>query len=547
MKQYSLGIDFGSLSGRAVLLDLKTGEETATAVCEYAHAVMSETLPDGTKLGDNWALQHPQDYLDVLRFAVPDVMHKASVSPDQIVGVGVDFTASTVLPVKNDGTPLCLLKEFEHEPHAYVKMWKHHAAQSYADRINEIAVDYDSSMLSLFGDRVSSEWLIPKVMETLDQAPAVYEAMDHFVEAADWIVWKLCGNLVRNACLSGYKSLWNKKRGYPSEEFFSLLDPRLRHFIDEKLSGPVLPSGVCAGTITEDAAVMTGLAVGTPISVAGADAHSAIPGCGIVEAGHLLIVVGTSACHMLMDTEEKAVPGICGVVEDGMLPGFVGYEAGQSCMGDHFEWFQKACMPSSVVEEAEAIGVSPLALMSEKAKKLKPGESGLLALDFWNGNRSVLDNGDLSGMLLGMTLDTKPEEIYRALVEATGFGTRVIVEQFREYGVPLNKITLCGGIPHKNPFLVQVYADILGMPLFIAPTLQAGARGSAIYGAVAAGVISPEEGVRKLGSAGADVVVHPKRENTVAYDALYKEYRRLYEYFGMGENPVMMTLKKLKK
>ena len=547
MKQYALGVDFGSLSGRAVLLDLETGEETATAVCEYAHAVMSEQLPDGTPLPDNWALQHPSDYLDVLKTVIPEVIVQAHIVPEQIVGVGVDFTASTVLPVTADGMPLCFLKEFEHEPHAYVKMWKHHAAQPYADRLNEIAEQYDPSMLSLFGNRVSSEWLIPKVMETLDQAPSVYNAMAHFVEAADWIVWKLCGKLVRTACLSGYKSLWNKRRGYPDEDFFARLDPRLKCFVSEKLSGPVLPSGTCAGTVTEEAAKLTGLAVGTPVSVAGADAHSAVPGCGIAESGHMLIVVGTSACHMLMDTEERAVPGICGAVEDGMLAGYIGYEAGQSCLGDHFDWFQKHCMPSFVLKEAETVGVSPLTLLSEKAAKLRPGESGLLALDFWNGNRSVLDNGDLSGLLLGMTLETKPEDIYRALIEATGFGTRVIVERFREYGVPLNTISLCGGIPHKNPLLVQIYADILGIPLSVVPTLQAGARGSAIYGAVASGITSLVDAVKTLGSSGSDMVVYPRENYREVYETLYHEYRRLYDYFGAGENSVMMTLKKLKK
>ncbi len=546
MTRYSIGIDFGSLSGRAVLLNLSTGEETATAVCEYKHAVMSERLPDGTALGDNWALQHPQDYLDVLSTVVPEVVKKAGISAEQVVGVGVDFTASTVLPVTDDGTPLCFLPEFEHEPHAYVKMWKHHAAQPYADKLNDIADAYDPTMLSLFGDRVSSEWLIPKVMETLDNAPAVYETMTHLVEAADWIVWKLSGVLVRNTCLSGYKALWNKRSGYPSEEFFARLDPRLTHFIEEKLSGPVLPAGTCAGYITEEAAAITGLVAGTPVSVAGADAHSAVPGCGIAEEGHMLVVVGTSACHLLMNKKEQTVPGICGVVEDGMLPGFVGYEAGQSCLGDHFEWFQKACMPTAVSEEAAARGLSPLALMSEKAEKLKPGESGLLALDFWNGNRSILDNGDLSGLLLGMTLDTKPEEIYRALVEATGFGTRVIVERFRESGIPLEKISLCGGIPHKNPFLVQAYADILGLPLSVVPTLQAGARGSAIFGAVAAGVMSLEVAVRTLGSVGSDATVYPNMENHAVYSKLYAEYRRLYDYFGACENPVMLNLKKLK-
>ena len=547
MKQYSIGLDFGSLSGRAVLLDLETAEEVATSVTEYAHAVMSESLPSGKKLAPNWALQLRLDYIDVLRTTIPDVLTKAGISAEQVVGIGVDFTASTVLPVTEDGTPLCLLPAFEEEPNAYVKLWKHHAAQPYADRLNAVADVFDPSMLAFFGGRVSSEWLIPKAMETLDLAPVVYETMAHFVEAADWIVWKLCGNLVRNACLAGYKSLWNKRRGFPPEAFFERLDPRMKTFIRDKLSGPVLPAGALAGRLTDEAAALTGLRAGTPVSVAGADAHSAVPGCGVAVTGHMLIVMGTSACHMLMGDTEIAVPGICGVVEDGMLPGYISFEAGQSCFGDHFEWFAKNCLPHSVIEEAAQKGISPLALLSEKAAELRPGESGLLALDFWNGNRSVLDNGDLSGLLLGMPLDTKPGEIYRALVESLAFGTRVIVDRFRESGVEIHTISACGGIPHKNPFLMQVFADVLGTPLQVVPTLQAGARGSAIFGAAAAGTITLEDGVRHLGTVGTDAALVPNEAHKPIYDTLYEEYRKLYFYFGTPENDVMLKLKQLRK
>ena len=547
MKQYSIGLDFGSLSGRAVLLDLETAEEVATSVTEYAHSVMSESLPNGKPLAPNWALQHPLDYIDVLRTTIPDLLAKAGVSAEQIVGIGVDFTASTVLPVTEDGTPLCLFPAFADEPNAYVKLWKHHAAQPYADRLNTVADAFDPSMLALFGGRVSSEWLIPKAMETLDLAPSVYETMAYFVEAADWIVWKLCGNLVRNACLAGYKSLWNKRKGFPPEAFFEQLDPRMKTFIHDKLSGPVLPSGMLAGYLTAESAELTGLLPGTPVSVAGADAHSAVPGCGVSETGHMLIVMGTSACHMLMGNTEIAVPGICGVVEDGMLPGFISFEAGQSCFGDHFEWFEKNCLPLSVIEEAKENDVAPLTLLSEKAQLLHPGESGLLALDFWNGNRSVLDNGDLSGLLIGMTLDTKPEEIYRALVESLAFGTRVIIDRFRESGVEIHTISACGGIPHKNPFLMQVFADVLGLPIQVVPTLQAGARGSAIFGAAAAGVVSLEEAVQRLGSVGSDTMFVPNEDYKSTYDALYEEYRKLYFYFGTPENDVMLKLKQLRK
>ena len=332
MSKYTIGVDYGSLSGRAVLVDVATGEELASSVYEYPHAVMETQLPDGTKLGHDWALQHPQDYLDVLSHTIPAVLKEAGVSNEDVIGVGTDFTACTILPVKADGTPLCFLPEYKNRPHAYVKMWKHHAAQDKANMLNEIAEKRGETWLKNYGGKISSEWAIPKIWQILDEDEEIYNAMDRFIEAADWIIWQLCGKETRNSCTAGYKAMFNKRLGYPSDDFFKALDPRLEHVIDEKFSRDITPLGGCAGYVTEKAAALTGLKVGTAVAIGNVDAHVCVPAVGIDGPGKMLAIMGTSTCHMMMGTTETQVPGICGVVEDGILPGFFGYEAGQSCV-----------------------------------------------------------------------------------------------------------------------------------------------------------------------------------------------------------------------
>ena len=550
MSKYTIGVDYGSLSGRAVLVDVATGEELASSVYEYPHAVMETQLPDGTKLGHDWALQHPQDYLDVLSHTIPAVLKEAGVSNEDVIGVGTDFTACTILPVKADGTPLCFLPEYKNRPHAYVKMWKHHAAQDKANMLNEIAEKRGESWLKNYGGKISSEWAIPKIWQILDEDEEIYNAMDRFIEAADWIIWQLCGKETRNSCTAGYKAMFNKKMGYPSDDFFKALDPRLEHVIDEKFSRDITPLGGCAGYVTEKAAALTGLKVGTAVAIGNVDAHVCVPAVGIDGPGKMLAIMGTSTCHMMMGTTESQVPGICGVVEDGILPGFFGYEAGQSCVGDHFAWFIDNCLPASYYEEAEKQGMNIHKFLRAKAESKKPGESGLLALDWWNGNRSVLVDVDLTGMMLGMTLQTKPEEIYRALIEATAYGTRMIVENYRENGIPVEEFYASGGISQKDPMTMQIYADVLNMPIKIAGSLQGPALGSAIFASVAAGKEKGGydnifEAARALGKV-KDTVYTPIPENVELYNKIFAEYRTLHDYFGRGENDVMKRLKTLK-
>ena len=548
--KYTIGIDFGSLSGRTVLVDAKTGEEIASAVCDYPHGVMDRELWDGTPLGPDWALQHPQDYLDVLARTVPAVLRESGVSAWDVIGVGTDFTACTVLPVRTDGTPLCFLPEFAHNPHAYVKMWKHHAAQDKATRLNEIARARGEKWLANYGGKISSEWAIPKLWQVLDEAPEVYAAADRWIEAADWIVWQLCGQETRNSCTAGYKEMWNKRAGFPSDDFFRALDPRMEHVVDEKLSRTITPLGERAGGITPEAAKLTGLMPGTAVSVGNVDAHVCIPAVGIDGPHKMLAIMGTSTCHIMMGTEEKQVPGMCGVVEDGVLPGYFGYEAGQSCVGDHFAWFIQNCLPAAYAAQAQREGKDIHLFLREKAQALRPGQSGLLALDWWNGNRSVLVDVDLTGMMLGMTLQTKPEEIYRALIEATAYGTRMIVENYREHGVPVEEFYASGGISQKDPMTMQIYADVLRMPIRIAGSRQGPALGSAIFaskaaGAAAGGYDDVFEAARRMGRV-KDTVYRPIPENAAVYDRLFAEYRTLHDYFGRGANDVMKRLKALR-
>ncbi len=551
MKKYTIGIDYGTLSGRAVLVDVENGEEICYSVLEYKHAVMDQYLPDSTeRLASETALQHPQDYLDVLKTTIPEVLKTGNVTKEQIIGIGVDFTSCTVLPIDKEGTPLCFKEEFKNRPHAYVKLWKHHAAQPQADRFNEVAGSRGEKFMARYGGRMSSEWVVPKAMQILQEDEEIYQAMDSFIEAGDWVVMMLVGEQKRSLCQAGYKAVWSKKDGYPSKEFFAALDPKLENFVEEKLRDDIYATTDCAGYLTKYAAELTGLAEGTPVAVANVDAHVALPAVRITEPGKMLMIMGTSTCHIMMSKEEHFIPGVGGVVEDGVVPGYYAYEAGQACVGDHFDWLVKRCVPHSYEKEAAEKGISVHQLLEEKVKDQLPGESGLLALDWWNGNRSILTDADLTGMLLGATLQTKPEEIYRALIEATAYGTRIIIEAFEEGGVPIDELYAAGGIAQKNEMMMQIYCDVTNKEIRISESKQAPALGAALFGAVAAGadrggydtIEAASEHMSRL----QDKVYIPNPENVQRYDKLFREYKILHDYFGKGENDVMKRLKSMK-
>ncbi len=551
MAKYVIGVDFGTESGRALLVRVDNGQEIASAVYPYANGVIDESLPGSAKrLEPDWALQDPEDYLRTFQNAIPQVLKQSGVEAGDVIGLGIDFTACPMLPVKRDGTPLCTLPEWREHPHAWVKLWKHHAAQPEADQINRTAREMGEAWLEKYGGKISSEWFFSKVLQILNEAPEVYDAADRMIEAADWVVWQLTGVETRNSCTAGYKAIWSKREGFPSTAYFKALHPKLEKVVDEKMSRDIRAVGQKAGELTTQAAAWTGLKPGTAVAIANVDAHVAVPAASVIEAGRMVMIMGTSICHMLLGTEEHLVPGICGYVEDGIIPGFFGYEAGQSCVGDHFAWFIENCVPASYQKEADQRGINIHELLEEKAAQLKCGESGLLALDWWNGNRSVLVDVDLTGMLLGMSLATRPEEIYRALIEATAYGTRVIVEAFQKNGVPVHELVACGGLPEKNRLLMQIYADVMGMPFKVSASNQTSALGSAMFGAVAAGkaaggydsIFEAAQSMAKL----KEECFQPNPANKAIYDRLFAEYQKLHDYFGRSENDVMKRLKNLK-
>jgi L-ribulokinase len=543
MPKYAIGVDFGTESGRAVLVDVANGRELATSVYTYRNGVIDERLPapdDDVVLGPDWALQDPMDYVRTFQETVPNVLASAGVDPDDVVGVGIDFTACTMLPTSADGTPLCEVPELRREPHAWVKLWKHHAAQPEADRINALARGLGESWLPRYGGKISSEWFFAKSLQILDEAPHIYRAADRLIEAADWVVWQLTGVESRNSCTAGYKAIWSKQEGFPGEGYFGGLDPRLATIVDDKMRRDVSPIGSQAGMLTEEAAGWTGLRPGTPVAVANVDAHVSVPASTVTGPGTMVAVMGTSTCHLVIGTRPAVVEGMCGVVEDGILPGLFGFEAGQSGVGDIFAWFVETSVPPAYHAAAAADGIDVHAVLEREAARLRPGESGLVALDWWNGNRSILVDTELSGLLVGATLATRAPEIYRSLIEATAFGTRMIIDAFNGAGVAVNEFVACGGLPERNRLLMQIYADVIGLEIRVAASSQTPALGSAMFGAVAAGAANG--GYDSIIDAAArmarlrDDTYRPNPAHRAVYDELFDEYRRLHDRFGRDDD-----------
>jgi len=542
MERYSIGLDFGTESVRGILVDLNTGAEAATATFEYPHGVISDRLPveQEVPLGRDWFLQDPSDYLAGLDAVIPALLDEAAVEGAQTVGLGLDFTSCTLMPCDAAGRPLCRRPEFRADPQGWVKLWKHHGAAAEAEQILQAARRRGEKFLDYYAGTMSSEWLMPKVLETIHRSPDVHEAAFTYVEGADWVVWQLTGALARNACCAGYKAQYVDELGWPSADFLAELDPRMERLFEDKMPGTVVAPGTRVGGLTPEWAERLGLAAGTPVAAPFIDAHAAVPGCGVTTPGQMVLVLGTSFCHMLLAQEARLFEGVAGMVKDGIVPGYYGYESGQTAGGDIYAWFVENCVPARCVEEAERAGMSVHDLLSRKASGLRPGESGLVALDWWNGNRSVLMDAELSGLIVGLTLDTRPEEIYRACIEATMFGTRRIVDAYREAGIGIDRFVACGGLPYRNEFAMQVLADVLNRPVDVAASQETAALGSALLGATAAG--DEAGGYHSLQEAAEELVrppsraFHPEPEAAAAYDHLYAEYLALHDYFGREEH-----------
>ena len=537
-----VGIDYGTLSGRAVVVRVSDGAELGTGVHAYSHAVLESNLPGSDKpLPPDWALQTPADYVDVLKKAVPEALRNAGVEPSDIIGVGTDFTACTFLPVTADGTPLSELPGFVDRPHAYTKLWKHHAAQGQADRINELARQRGEWWLPRYGGLISSEWEFAKALQVLEEDPEIYAAADHFVEAADWIVWQLTGAYVRNACSAGYKGIL-QDGAYPGPEFLAALNPDFADFVGDKLEARIGRLGAVAGTLTEQASGWTGLPAGIAVAVGNIDAHVTAAAGNATAPGQMVAIMGTSTCHVMNNATPAEVPGMCGVVDGGITDGLYGFEAGQSGVGDIFGWFVNSGVPQSYSDRAAAAGQNVHELLTDLAAAQRIGQHGLIALDWHSGNRSVLVDHELSGLVLGQTLSTRPEDIYRALIEATAFGARTIIGAFVGSGVPVHELVISGGLT-KNRLLMQIYADVTNLPLSVITSDQGPALGSAIHAAVAAGSYPDVPAAAAVMGKVERSVYVPIPANVEQYQRLFDEYTTLHDYFGRGGNDVMHRLK----
>jgi len=543
-ESYVVGVDFGTLSGRAVVVRVRDGEELESVVHTYRHGVIDRELPTtGRALPPDWALQHPDDWREVLRTAVPAAVAASGIDPAAVIGIGTDFTSCTVLPVLRDGIPLAE-SGHGHRPHAWPKLWKHHAAQGQADRINQLAHQRSEKWISRYGGKISAEWQYAKALQVLEEDPAVYAATERWIEAADWIVWQLTGAESRNACTAGYKGI-HQDGQYPSEDYLGALHPGFADFARTRLEHPLSPLGSRVGSLTAEAAAWTGLPAGIAVAAGNVDAHVAAAAAQAVENGRLLAVMGTSTCHVVNGPALAEVRGICGVVDGGIVEGAYGYEAGQSAVGDIFAWWLAQGVPAGYQAEAEATGESVHQLLTRKAAGQPVGGHGLVALDWMNGNRSPLVDHHLSGVIVGLTLATRPEEIYRALLESTAFGTRVIVDGLEQGGVPVNEFIVTGGLK-QNGLLMQIYADVLRRPVSLAHSDQGPALGSAIHAAVAAGAHPDVRAAAAAMGRVQSAAFCPEAARADAYDVLYAEYRSLHEHFGAGADKQLHRLRAIR-
>jgi L-ribulokinase len=535
-RQCSIGIDYGTESGRVLVLDAHSGEELGVSVVPYPSAVIDRRLPStGERLPSDWALQDPNDWVKVLEDGVPAAVGEAGVDAAEIVGLGVDFTSCTVLPVTEDGTPLCTLDTFRERRHAWPKLWKHHAAQPVADRLNEVALERGEPFLERYGGRISSEWYFPKLIEIWDEDREVYDACAAFIEATDWIVWHLTGTECRQSATAGYKAMWSPEEGLPPTEYFEAAYPGFSA-PSEKLGTTFVPLGTKAGTLTTAQAAKLGLTEDVSVAVGNVDAWVSVPGAGVTSPATFVTVIGTSTCSMIVSPDEIRLPGITGVVRDGILPGLYGYEAGQAAVGDMLAWFVRTLDGDR----------DTYAKLEAEAAKLSPGETGLVALDWFNGNRSILADADLTGAIFGLTLHSSPSEIYRALLEAIAFGNRRIIDNFIEHGLELSEIVAVGGIAERSPLTMQLLADTSGLAVHVPNWREIPARGAALFGAVAAGVYDDIDAAIDATRPSESKTYTPDAEAKEVYDRVYAIYRTLYETLGRSEVELLHGLKRIR-
>ncbi len=541
---YAIGLDYGTNSVRCLIVDTSNGNEAGTCIYEY------ETGQAGIVLDSNdhnVARQNPADYITGIEVTIKGALAEAvksdkNFSPEKIVGIGVDTTGSTPMPVDKSGTPLSMLPVFAGNINAYAWLWKDHTSYVEAAKITEIAAANRPEYLAKCGGIYSSEWFFSKLWHCLNIDAKVFDAAYTWVEYCDWITAVLSGtdstpdSIVRGRCAAGHKAFYNDSwGGLPDKEFLAMLDPKLADLRDRLFSSTAAVDSP-AGKLTQAWADKLGIPAGIPVAVAAFDCHLGAIGAGVAP-GTMVKVMGTSTCDIMVadvKSDLADIPGVCGIVDGSVLPGYFGIEAGQSAVGDIFNWFVNYIQP-------EGKDVGSHANLTKKADALKPGQSGLISLDWNNGNRTILVDQRLTGLLIGQTLHTKPEEIYRALVEATAFGALTIINRIEEYGVKINEVINCGGIAEKNPMVMQIYADITNREMKISRSAQTCALGSAIAAAVVAGAHPDFAAAQAAMTDVKDIVYKPIPKNVEVYAKLYKIYKKLHDAFGVSNNTESMA------
>lgn len=547
MSKYTIGVDFGQNSGRAILIDVDSGEQIAVSTYDYYYGIMNRNFIDGTPLPHNWSIANPQDYLDVLNNVIRGVLE--NISPGDVIGLGIDFSYCCMLPVTKDGTPLCFTNEFKNNPHAYVKLNNHISATAEAKHMLQVAQKRNETWLDCYNNSIGADWLFPKILETYNNAPEIYNAAGYFIEVTDWLVWQLTDIQVRNSFAAGYKALWNKEYGYPTKDYFKEINPEFENIVQDKLDAPIASIGTMAGGISRKGSELTGLKVGTAVSIGSVDIVSCMPTVKLTGENKMLAVMGSSSIFLTMSSLNNQVDGVIGPIPDGIIPGYSGYKANQAAVGETFSWLLNNYLPPEYHECAKREGRNLHSYLAQLMMKQKAGESGIVFLNWLRGNKSPLMNPNLTALFVGMTLNTKVEHMYRAVIESMAFDTRRIMDCFAQKGIEIDTFIGVGTIAERNPFIMQLYADILKTPVKVSGTQLAPVIGSAIFGACAAG--SQVGGYDSLTTASAvmgnlkPTTYYPIIENVNIYDRLYNEYCNLCDIFSDNNNNIMNNLKSI--
>lgn len=537
---YSIGIDYGTASGRVILVDTSNGDIISSYEETYPHGTIAESLY-GETLPRNYFLQNADDYQYILENGVTHVLEKSQVNRNEVIGIGVDFTSCTIVFLDEHFEPLHRHDNFKSNPHAYVKLWKHHGAQDEATQMVEVNQQENQNWLDYYGSSVNSEWMIPKILEMKHKAPELLEHTHYIMEAGDYITSLLTYKNIRSNCGIGFKGFWNRENGF-NYAFFEAVDKDLPNIVKEKCEAPVINIGESAGTLAEYYQELWGLPSQVQISPYMIDAHSGVLGAGAIEQGEFTSVIGTSTCHLMLDPKQEPIPAITGSVKDAIIPGLYAYEAGQAAVGDLFSYSEQLA-PKSITDTALESDVPLLEYLEELASNINVEDQHVIVLDWHNGNRSILSDSHLTGSVFGLTLQTPFEMIHRAYLESTAFGTKMIMNQFEDHHIPVHTVYASGGIPKKSKLLVDIYANVLNKKVVVLESSNATALGAAMLGANVGGAYSTLKDAVEHMKQPIHYVKEPESEKVKAYKRLFDKYRQLHDILGR-EHPTLSYIHK---